>query len=438
MLKLIVFIIGVNLSLVPWVQAELNISITGYVEDAVPIAVVPFGWKGKGRLPGDMAKIIANDLARSGQFKSMSRNKMASRPQQPKEVRFPEWRRLGSDYLVIGHIESSTVDRYRIRFYLFDVVRGHQVAAYTIPIRPRVFRKAAHRIADIVYEKITGEKGAFDTRIAYVTVEKKRAGGNLYRLKIADSDGHNAKTMITRSHSIMSPAWSPDGSKIAYVSFETKRPNIYIQEVATGRRQRLKAFKGINSAPAWSPDGHKLALVLSHGRNPDIHIYDVRSKKFKRITRHYAIDTEPMWSKDGRSIIFTSDRGGSVQLYEVPIAGGRAKRLTFEGNYNARPRLSADGRYLAMVHRERGDPDFQIGVLDRQDDTFTVLTNGKLDESPSFSPNGRMIIYAASGPRSRGLLAAVSVDGQVHQRLALQKGSVREPAWSPFSRHSGK
>ena len=427
---ILVVLCGFNAAVV---KADLTFVVTDYVEDAIPIAVVPFQWKGKGQLPGDMAKVIDSDLSRSGQFKSMSRNKMSSKPHSPSDVQFAQWKRQGMDYLVIGSITPKEASRYSIRFYLYDVIKKTQVAAYTLPIHRRVFRKAAHRISDIIYQKITGEKGAFDTRIAYVTVEKRKKR-RLYRLKIADSDGHNPKTMITKSNSILSPAWSPKGDKIAYVSFETRRPRIYIQEVATGKRTRLPSFKGINSAPSWSPDGRKLAVVLSYGKNPDIYIYDLRSRKFKRITRHYGIDTEPTWTPDGKSIVFTSDRGGSPQIYEVAATGGRAKRVSFEGSYNARPRVSPDSRKIVMVHRDRGSKKFQISVLDRETRSTLVLTSGALDESPSFSPNGRMIIYSTAGTRSRNILAAVSIDGLVHQRLAVQRGSAREPAWSPFSR----
>ncbi len=412
-------------------QAALTIEITEGAEGALPMAVVPFGWSGPGAPPKEkIGAIVAADLARSGRFKPLPEGDMLAHPHSGAEVEFRDWKALGIDSLVVGQITPHGNGGYQVRFELFDVFRGEQLVGYSIPTTARQLRTTAHRIADIVYEKLTGQRGAFATRIAYITSLRQADGSKKVSLRIADADGYDPQTIVSSKEPLMSPAWSPDGRRIAYVSFEKHRPAIYIQEVFTGRRQKVAAYPGINSAPAWSPDGRQLAMTLSKDGNPDIFVLDLASRKIRPLTRHYAIDTEPSWSPDGKSIVFTSDRGGSPQIYRVPVSGGQARRVTFENNYNARASYSPDGKKLALVTRVDGA--FRIAVLDIASGRMQVLSNGKLDESPSFAPNGSMIIYATK-EKGRSVLAAVSVDGRVRQRLALDVGDVREPVWSPYS-----
>ncbi|MDJ0807771.1 MAG: Tol-Pal system beta propeller repeat protein TolB [Gammaproteobacteria bacterium] len=430
-----IFFFLIFLALLPPVQADLTIEITEGVEGAFPIAVVPFGWQGKTQPSEDVAAIINADLHRSGRFKTLPQVDMLSRPTSGDQVEFKDWRALDTEYLVVGQVQQSGVKGYTVRFQLFDVYRGEQLTGYSIPTTESNLRSTAHRIADLIYEKLMGVPGAFATRVAYITsVQVTGVQGqpkSRIDLRVADADGHNPQTIVSSSEPLMSPAWSPDGRKIAYVSFEEGRSAIYIQEVFTGQRQKVTAYKGINGAPAWSPDGRKLAMALSKGGNLDIYVFDLARKTLKQLTRHYAIDTEPAWSPDGRKIAFTSDRGGKPQIYEVPSYGGTAKRLTFQNAYNARASYSTDGKLLALVTREDGN--YRIGTLDLESGLLQVLSRGNLDESPSFAPNGSMIIYASKAGH-RGVLAAVSVDGRVRQRLALQEGDVREPVWSPFEK----
>lgn len=408
-------------------HAVLTIEITRGVEGAIPIAVVPFGWTGQGQLPVEVAKVIQEDLARSARFKPLSEEDMLTRPSTPEQILWQSWRVLGQDYLVIGQVHPAGVDRFEVQFYLLDVYTGQQMASYRLPSGAKDLRRAAHRISDIIYEKITGEPGIFASRIAYVTVVSQ-GRRRIYKLQVADADGHNPHTVVISPEPLMSPVWSPDGKKLAYVSFESRRPAIYIQTLSTGARERVAQFPGINGAPAWSPDGSKLAMTLSKDGSPDIYVLDLASRQLRRLTESNAIDTEPAWSPDGKSLAFTSDRGGNPQIYLMSASGGVPRRLTFKGDYNARPVFSKDGSRLAFVH---GGGGYRIGVLDLKDKTFNVLTSGPLDESPSFAPNGRMILYATRG-EGRGQLAVVSVDGRVQQRLQTQEGDVQEPAWSPF------
>ncbi|MCP4992771.1 MAG: Tol-Pal system beta propeller repeat protein TolB [Gammaproteobacteria bacterium] len=413
------------------VGAGLTIEITEGAEGALPIAVVPFGWSGKGGGPEhNVAEIIRNDLHRSGRFNSLPVQDMLARPTSGSDVSFRDWKVLGQDSLVVGQISPNGQNGYMIRFQLFDVFKGEQLTGYNIPATGQDLRATAHSIADIIYEKLTGERGAFNTKVAYIT-SVAGSGGKKTALKVADADGYGAQTIVTSNEPLMSPAWSPDGRKLAYVSFEKGKASIFIQEVYSGRRQKIASFKGINGAPAWSPDGRRLAMTLSKDGNPDIYVMNINKRSLSRLTKHYAIDTEPAWSPDSRFIVFTSDRGGKPQIYRVPTFGGKVTRLTFEGSYNARASYSPDGKSLTLVTRQ--GRDFRIGVLELATDNLQVLSEGRLDESPSFAPNGSMVIYATK-INGKGELAAVSVDGRVRQRLALQEGDVREPVWSPFTR----
>jgi TolB protein len=417
--------------------AELTIEITKGVESALPISVVSFGWQGKGAPPEDVAALIRADLNRSGRFDVRTPDASYANPTSDVEVDFKDWRVLDVEYLVIGRVLETGAGGYRIEYQLYDVFRAEQIGLDPINIQTTRgnLRTAAHQIADLIYEKLLGLPGAFATRVAYITSTKQADGEKLIKLKIADADGYNPESIVTSTEPLMSPAWSPDGKKIAYVSFEGGLSAIYVQGVYTGTRQKVTSFKGINSAPAWSPDGRKLALTLSKGGNPDIYVYDLTTRKLQTITRHYAIDTEPAWSPDGRSIVFTSDRGGRPQIYRVSAHGGKAQRVTYQNSYNARASFSPDGKLLTMVTREEGK--YRIAVQDLETGVMQVLSQGNLDESPSFAPNGSMIIYASKAG-NRGVLATVSVDGNVQLRLALDEGDVREPAWSPSRALVGK
>lgn len=416
-------------------QARLTIEITGGTEGAQPIAIVPFARpEGGGVLSEDVAAVIAADLARTGRFRPMPRRDMMATPHTDEEVDLRDWRLVAMDNLVIGKVERPAVGGYEVGFVLFDVFRGKQLAAMTFTSRASELRYTAHRIADLIYERLTGAPGVAATRIAYVTSAGNRGGQRIsqrVKLEVADADGHNPQTIVSSRDPIMSPAWSPNGRQLAYVSFEDRRTAIYLQELATGRRERIAGFKGINGSPAWSPDGRSLAMTLSKGGNPDIYVLDLASRNLRQITDHFAIDTEPAWSPDGSHIIFTSNRGGNPQIYRIPATGGAATRVTFENDYNGRASYAPDGRSILCVTRVDGN--FHIGRLDLNTGTMRLLSSGKLDESPSFAPNGTMVIYATHHG-GRGILAAVSVDGAVSQRLSQGLNDVREPAWSPLLR----
>ena len=428
MYKPVKLLLFVSLIFAAPLQAALTIEITQGVEGSMPIAVVPFGWSGKTAAPENIAAIVAADLNRSGRFESLPDRDLVAHPSTAEQVKFKNWRMVNVDNLVIGQIKETADGQYSVSFELFDVFRGKRLTGSSFPTAARDLRRVAHHISDVIYETLTGERGAFNTQIAYIT-SRGNSKNRSYTLLVADSDGYNPQTILTSKQPLMSPSWSPDARQIAYVSFENKTAEIYIQDVASGSRRKLASFKGINGAPAWSPDGRKLALTLSRDGNPEIYVMTLSGGDLKRLTHSAAIDTEPVWMPDGNSLVFTSDRGGSAQLYQVPAAGGTAKRLTFDGKYNAGADVSPDGRKLAMVHGEGGR--YRIAVLDLDSGLLRVLTDGQLDESPSFSPNGSMIIYA-TGAGNREVLSAVSVDGRFRQRLSLQAGNVREPVWSPF------
>lgn len=409
-------------------HAQLRLDITQGVRDAVPIAVVPFGGQAEGGA-SDIAAVVANDLRMSGRFAPLERRDMVSRPTSGAEIRYEDWRLLKSDFVVVGRVEPDGAG-LAVSFELHNVRTGSSLLAQRLPSSEKSLRATAHRIADLVFERLTGIPGAFSTRIAYVAVDGKPPAQR-YRLIVADADGYNPRTVLESREPIMSPAWSPDGQNLAYVSFESKVSAIYVQQLATGQRSRVSARAGINGAPAWSPDGRKLAITLSRDGNLDIYTLELATQALTRVTSDEAIDTEAEWSKDGQSLYFTSDRAGNAQVYQVRLdEARRAERVTFTNSYNARPRLSPDGKQLALVTLDRGG--YRIGVLDLASRNLRVLTNARQDESPSFAPNGALVIYATR-EGGRGALAFASSDGAFQQRLSSDQGDVRDPAWQPFT-----
>ncbi len=410
-------------------QAALRVEITKGAEGAVPIAVVPFELIGVMSNPTRIDDVVSSDLKRSGKFSPIEKNKLIATPKDLDEVNYKLWRIAGIDHLVIGKLKVIAPNKYEISFRLLDVFKGVQVLGYQFSANDHSLRGISHHISDLIYEKITGQKGAFDTKIAYVTAERKQGMQPSYKLQVADTDGFNSQTVLNSKQPIMSPSWSPDGSKLAYVSFEKRKSEIYIQNLFSQQREKVSSFKGINGAPVWSPDGKKLALTLSKNGNPDIYILTLATKKLKQITKHWGIDTEPTWTPDSREILFTSGRIGKPQIYRVAAKGGAVKRVTFEGTYNASPEVSSDGRTLVFVQGEGNV--FKIASLDMQSGYMQILTDGPLDESPSFSPNGSMILYASTD-KFKAVLSAVSTDGRFKQKLILSEGDVREPTWGPY------
>jgi TolB protein len=407
------------------------VEVTKGQDDAIPIAVVPFNSPTEAAASFDVAQLVGDDLARSGRFKSMARADMIEMPHVGASINFDDWRRLNNDYIVVGQVQPEGADRYNIVFELYNVLNRQRLLGYQISANKAGLRLASHQVADMVFQKILGVRGAFATRVAYVSV-LGHLPNKSYQLVVADADGMNPRVVMQSNEPLMSPSWSPDGQSLAYVSFEGRLPTVYVQELKTGERRRVSARAGVNQAPAWSPDGKKLALTLStRDGNLDIYTLDLASQALTRITDDPGIDTEPQWSNDGRSLYFTSDRAGGPQIYRVGIQpGDKPRRLTFQNAYNARPRLSPDESQLAFVTQEEGA--YRIAIMDlRGRGDVQVLTRGQFDVSPSYAPNGAEIIYATRD-RGRGVLALVSADGRVQERLVSSEGEVQEPAWSPF------
>ncbi|MCU7799042.1 MAG: Tol-Pal system beta propeller repeat protein TolB [gamma proteobacterium symbiont of Lucinoma myriamae] len=427
----------INSVFVNQAHAVLEVEIKGGFQSADPIAIVPFSWSQSGKAPVDIASIISRDLARSGVFSPLSLNQLPEHPTMEGSINFPRWKNTNAENLVIGQVAAIGQGRFEIKFKMLDIFTGKSSIEYRYEVAQKQLRRVAHQISDQIYQKLTHTKGAFDTLIAYVVVNndvdsKKR----IYTLAVADSDGYSEQIILKSKKPIMSPIWSPNGKRLSYVSFEKNRSIIYMQELKSGKRKTIAQFKGINSAPAWSPDGKRLAMTLSKDGNSEIYVMHIASGVLQRITNHYSIDTEPAWAPDGRSLVFTSDRAGKPQIYQVAInqqgRSGNPKRLTYDGNYNAGASFSPDGKSLVLITREQGR--FRVGVLELASRQLQILTRSRLDESPSFAPNGKMVLYATE-LSGRGILEAIAVDGSHSpQRLRVLSGDVREPAWSPYRR----
>lgn len=404
-------------------HAQLSIEVTGAGANRIPVTIADFG--GEPGLSRAITSVIRGDLERAGLFKMIEQAQPGLT--EASSIDLAAARGRGADAIAAGSIGATGDGRNEARFRLFDTNKQVQLAGAAFVTGAPQLRTAGHRIADVIYEKLTGEPGVFSTRIAYVV----KAGLNRFELQIADADGQNAQAALISKEPIISPAWSPDGTRLAYVSFENKKPVIYVHSLATGKRTVAANFKGSNSAPTWSPDGRKLAVVLTKDGGSQLFTVNADGSGVSRLTSSGSIDTEPQFSPDGQHIYFTSDRGGSPQIYRVPSSGGGAQRVTFEGSYNVTPRLSPDGKTMAFI--TRGNGGFRLAVMDLANKQVQVLTDSFKDESPSFAPNGRMILIATE-IGGRGVLSAVSVDGRVKQRLSVAAGDVREPAWGPYQK----
>ncbi len=418
-------------------HAELNIVITQGVDNPIPISIVPFSWSGSGVLSEDISKIVTNDLEQVGEFRALSPNNMLGLPDEENEVFFRDWRVLAQDYLLIGKINREPGSQLvQVQYEFFDVNRELKLAGEILTGSVTQLRDIAHEISNVVFEQVTGTRGAFTTEILYIVAEYVTPEITNFRLEKADYDGQRAQVLLESREPIMSPNWSPNGQDIAYVSFETDLPRIYIQNILTGQRRQITNYPNINSSPVFSPDGSKLAMVLSKDGSPDIYVQDLATNELMRVTDHPLIDTEPSWSADGRSIVFMSDRTGQPQIYQIELgaASYEVERLTYDCFNCAKARFLPDGVNLVHVRRAtRQDPTYQIAILNIETLRVLSLTSTSLDESPSIAPNGSMIMYGTKF-NGKGVLDAVSIDGRVKFRLPSAEGDVREPAWSPFLR----
>lgn len=413
-------------------HAVLSIEITKGLGTGLPIAIVPFFGENEKVFGQVISTIIRDDLARSGRFNSLPKKDFVSSPRNVDDIIYKDWRLLKAEALVLGSVQAQPDGRVHVEMHLHDVFKQQRLEKVSFDVEKSRLRAVGHKLSDMIYEKLTGERGVFSTRIAYISRE-----GNprkpTFKLYVSDADGYNPRAIVVSQEPLISLAWSPDGTRIAYVSFEEGRSMVFVQNVVDGKRNKIAQTKGINSAPAWSPDGTRMALVLSHEGSPDVYIYGMADGSLTRLTRNSSIDTEPAWSPDGREIVFTSDRAGRPQIYRTPATHERAERVTFEGEHNLRASYSPDGKSLTYVTRIEGaggNREYHIAIHNMQDGSVQVLTDTPLDESPTFAPNGRMILYATR-LQGRGLLATVSADGQVQQRLRSSEGDIREPAWSP-------
>lgn len=404
-------------------KAALEIEISGGSAIQVPIAILPMAESANVQGKSRLHEIISNDLKGSGLFRIINTSGMPALPTSPAQIRYTDWTALKAQGLSLGDVQSLPNGNLKVSVQVMDVLRQAPLLQLNYTIQPTQYRHVAHLIADQIYEKFTGQPGSFATRISYVTKVGKR-----FTLQVADADGFNAQTLVASNEPIISPAWSPDGNKMAYVSFEKKKPVVFVQSLYTGERKVVANFKGNNSAPAWAPDGSKLAVVLTYGANSQIYTISQDGSNLQQVTKSNAIDTEPAFSPDGQWIYFSSDRGGRPQIYKVPASGGSPSRVTFEGGYNVSPRFSPDGRYLTYIRNDGGS--FKVALQDLGTGDVKLLSTGSQDESPSFAPNGRTLMYATR-VGGRGTLATVTVDGLVRQRLSEAGGDIREPAWGP-------
>lgn len=404
-------------------QAVLNVKITESADQAIPVAIVPFG--SADAVPLDVAQVASHDLQTTGLFNVVPRDQMLGRPHAPEDVNYANWRAMGTANVVVGTVQPSATGGYQIRFHILNAYTSQSIGSYEINVAGNGLRDAAHAVANLIYKELTGEEGYFLSRIAYIAVTQDN-GNRQYQLVVADYDGHDAATIYSSLDPVMSPAWSPDGSRIAYVAFDVDRgrTSLRVQEVATGEIREISSRPGINGAPAWSPDGSRLAMTLSYQGSPDIYVYGLRTNQLTRLTNNPAIDTEADWSPDGSSIVFTSDRGGSPQIYRIPATGGQVERITFTGHSAQDAAFSPDGTQLVFV--EDGPNGYRISVRDMETGNVRALTRGGLVESPDFAPNGQAIIYATQGLHNA--LATVSINGEVHTTLS-QRGKVQEPSW---------
>ncbi|MFC3909267.1 Tol-Pal system beta propeller repeat protein TolB [Legionella dresdenensis] len=416
-------ILAIFLFIASSVSFALDLELTQGISSALPIAINSFGNDEASR---ELTDVINHDFNFSGQFKVIPLTYGPGNDQAAINAS----RQSGADSLLTGRVTRVGSNHYNISFELFDVVtQGKSLLTHDFQINGNDVRAMAHHISDMVYEKLTGERGIFSTRIAYILVQRASDGRARYSLEVADADGYNPQSLLLSSDSIVSPAWSPDGREIAYVSFEKKKAQIYTVSVETGKRRLVTDFSGINSAPAWSADGRELAVVLSKGGNPKIYSVNLANGSLKQLTFGDAIDTEPRYSPDGKSLLFTSGRGGAPQIYQLSLADGSISRVTFAGNYNARASFTPDQKHVVMMHRE--DKGFNIGVQDMNSGQLTSVTSSSVDESPTVAPNGRLILYATR-KGERGVLEIVSIDGRIRMRLPTKEGDVQEPAWSPY------
>jgi TolB protein len=417
-----IFLLGLIFSKMA-VAAELNIEITQGVDNPIPIAVVPFSWEGASALGEDIGAVVAADLQQVGEFRALPPRNMLSMPDEAAEVFFRDWRILAQDYLLVGKITHSPGSQLvQVQYEFFDVAREQKLIGEVLTGSVNQLRDIAHEISNVVYQQVTGTRGAFSTEILYVSAQFVSPELTYFQIEKSDYDGHRSQVLVESQEPLMSPSWSPDGSQIAYMSFETNLPRIYIQEIATGERRQITGYSGINSSPVWSPDGRKLAMVLSKDGSPDIYVMDLAT----------SAETEPSWAADSRSVIFTSDRTGQPQIYQVPITGGFPERLTFDCFYCSKGRFLPDGKNLVHVRRDtRDDNSYSIAIFNIETQRVITLTDTSLDESPSVAPNGSMIMFATK-VNGRGILDAVSIDGRVKFRLPSAQGDVREPSWSPF------
>lgn len=422
-----VWLLGILLLVTGQVSAVLEVTVTEGVTGAIPVAVTQFAWDGSGQASEDVGQIVGANLTRSGLFDVLARERLPRAPDGPDGFLAESWAAVGAEYLVSGRMRPEG-GQVLVEFHVFDVLANQRLGGFRIPVPADMLRRGAHRVSDIVYEQITGDKGAFSARIAYVGVTG-RGEERRFSLEVADSDGADPRTLYRSSQPIMSPEWAPGGRELVYVSFENRRSEIFRHNVETGARSSLASFSGINSAPAWSPDGTRLAMALSRDGTPNIYVMDMETGTLSQVTRSNAIDTEPAWSPDGQTIYFTSDRAGSPQIYQMRLPDGAAQRLTFEGSSAGAAAVAPDGKSLVYV--QGGQGGLRLARLDLENRRVTLLTSGRYDKSPSFAPNGSMIIYSTTD-RGRGILGSVSRDGRVHQRLAARSGEVREPAWSPL------